>query len=170
MNILHYTNKAFNRNGFTLIETLVYVALFGLLMSGVVVSVMGIVEGGYRLEARTLLHDEGTFLLAKINWATTGGVILNPPLGAQSATELEVSKHDGTITITLVSDSLVLKRGIAPLHALNTGNVTVSNLLFDHQGSSSGVEWLTVHYTLATNTQDGKLVQQDFNITTYARK
>ena len=53
--------------GFTLIEVLVYLALFGLIMSGAVVSAYQMFEASGRNQTRAMIQEEGDFIVAKID-------------------------------------------------------------------------------------------------------
>ena len=55
-----------NQLGFTLIEVLIYLALFGLVFSGLFVSAFAVIENIGRNDAQIMVQEEGDFLLAKI--------------------------------------------------------------------------------------------------------
>ncbi|MFA6375994.1 MAG: prepilin-type N-terminal cleavage/methylation domain-containing protein [Candidatus Paceibacterota bacterium] len=55
-----------NLHGFTLIEVLIYLALMGLLFSGLFVSAFIIIENIGRNDTQIMVQDEGAFLMAKI--------------------------------------------------------------------------------------------------------
>jgi len=61
-------------HGFTLIEVLVYLALMGLLFSGLFVPAFMIMENIGRNDAQIMVHNEGMFLLAKIEKEARGAV------------------------------------------------------------------------------------------------
>ncbi len=54
------------QKGFTLVEFLIYLALFGLLFSGLFCGALVIVENIGRNDTQMMLAEEGAFLLAKI--------------------------------------------------------------------------------------------------------
>ncbi len=62
-----------NKNsGFTLVETIIYIALFGIIMGGAVVTTYQLMIGSNDIGYRTEIDQEASFLLAKIDWALTG--------------------------------------------------------------------------------------------------
>lgn len=63
-----------NKRGVTLIETLIYIALFALLIGGGVSSAYVLIESSDRIGVHAMLEEEGNFLLAKINWALDAGM------------------------------------------------------------------------------------------------
>jgi prepilin-type N-terminal cleavage/methylation domain-containing protein len=105
MNI--YRNK---KRGFTLMETMIYIALFGVIMTGALVGTYNLLEGGRRNIDTAKIEEEGTFLNRKINWALTGAsnvvvsgggtkmTITRPDLGAQSPIVISQSGNNMTIT------------------------------------------------------------------------
>ena len=56
------------KKGFTLIETLIYIALFALLIGGGVGSAYSLIASSDRITTGAMLEQEGNFLLAKIGW------------------------------------------------------------------------------------------------------
>jgi len=62
---------------FTLIETLMYLALLSVLMSGSLVSAYAIAESAERNRAAAWLEQEGLFLLRSVHWDIQGAVVLN---------------------------------------------------------------------------------------------
>lgn len=67
-----FSSNITNKTGFTLIETIVYIGLFAILISGVVATAYSLIEGGNRNKAAISIQEEGTFLNRKINWALSG--------------------------------------------------------------------------------------------------
>ncbi len=63
-----------NKRGVTLIETLIYIALFALLIGGGVSSAYSLIESSDRIGVHAMVEEEGNFLLAKINWAFETGM------------------------------------------------------------------------------------------------
>lgn len=50
-------------------ETMIYIALFGIIMSGAVVGTYNLLEGGNRNINSSRIEEEGTFINRKIGWA-----------------------------------------------------------------------------------------------------
>ncbi len=65
--------------GFTLIETIIYIALFTLLITSGFVSVYQLISGTDSLNTKIRIQKEGNFVLRKISWTLTGLNPLNPP-------------------------------------------------------------------------------------------
>lgn len=92
---------AHNRQkGFTLVETIIYIGLFGILFTGIFVSVYPLFTGAERLSENILIEGETAFILTKIRHALSHtmispeGEIISPAEGAGES-EL-VMEFDGT--------------------------------------------------------------------------
>ena len=116
-----------NKRGFTLLEVVIYIALFSMLMSGVLVTVYQLLEAGRSNMSAVAVQEEGTFVNRKISWALAGAtdievpdpktlIITRPDLGAQSP--IEIKEEDGMMKIS---------RGGATAVPLTTSELEVSN-------------------------------------------
>ena len=95
--------------GFTLIEVLMYIALFTMLIGGSVVSAYQLLSSGSQGGQFIATQEEGTFITRKINWALTGAssasvnaagdtlTVVRPDLGAQSP--LVITAQGGDVTL-----------------------------------------------------------------------
>ena len=162
--------KHFKTNrGFTLIEMLVYLALFGILMSGVVITAYGIFESGNRNSAKIMMQEEGNFLMAKIGWALSSISSINSPSVSSSSSTLSVLRVDATtIEIKQSGKDITMTRG-GITQTLNNSNVSITNLLFNYT-QNTDTEWVTTSFTLETHTSDGKIISQKFQSSRYLRK
>ena len=117
------------QKGFTMLEVLIYIALFGLLMTGAVVSAFQLLESGQRQDRSFAAQQEGTFVNRKLAWA------LAP------ATAVSVSPDGNILTITrpdlglnlLVDASstpVMFKRGSNAWVPLSSAGLTVENAHF----------------------------------------
>lgn len=159
------------RRGFTLIETSIYIALFGLLMTGAVVAAYNLLEGSSRAQTRTMLQEEGAFVHGKIEWALRGADTVSTPASNAVAASLTVSTYDGTtITIDRAGTDMRLDEGSAP-QVLNTSAVGVTKLLFAHTlASGNGTHPETVQFSFEVQalTRNGMLLSERFPTTTIA--
>ena len=78
--ILKYTGTT---KGFTLIETLLYLALYAIIVGGAVATAYAIAAGENMTKVQINLLQEGNFILMKMEWALSGAqsatVQSNPP-------------------------------------------------------------------------------------------
>jgi prepilin-type N-terminal cleavage/methylation domain-containing protein len=129
-----------NQFGFTLIEVLVYLALIGLLFSGLFVSVFAIIENVGRNDTQIMVLEEGNFLLAKIE-----------------------REANSTSTVFGVQNGYLEIDGIP----LNNSNTQVNNLQF---ASSTNGGLITASFTLSAKTDSGKDYSQNFSTVYFLHK
>src|SRR5213078_842008 len=91
------------QKGFTLIETLVYLALFAIMIGGIVAASYLLFESSNRNQTKAMMQEEKNFILGKINYALSG---------AKSAsvfgTSLTVTKYVGpAVTVSYSSGNIL---------------------------------------------------------------
>jgi prepilin-type N-terminal cleavage/methylation domain-containing protein len=182
------------QKGFTLIETIIYLALFAIFLGGAVATAYNMFEASGRNQTKNIVQEEGNFLIAKIEWALAGTQIVNSPLANNlpctlPATPclLALNKITGLdpitkqpiitrIEINLAGTDMVLiyPDNIPPnSFILNNSSVRISNFAFTHNvesGSGGNSESVRADFTLTTNTPNGMQISQDFSTTKYLRK
>jgi len=125
--------------GFTLLETVIYIALLSIIISAVLGSVYQIIEGSDKINSKINTEAEAHFLLRKIEWALTGISAVNLPVLASTGTTLSVNKVDfsgNPLIFDFNSGNVRLSRGGAAPIILNSGNVTIGDVQFHHVASS----------------------------------
>jgi len=166
-----------SQKGFTLIETLIYLGLYAIIMTGALTAIYTIFESSARNQVKAMVQEEGTFILGKIDWALTGAkTIGSPPTGSTGST-LSITKFDSTagnpIVISLSGANAMISRSGNPGAVLNNSNVSVTNLTFTHtsaSGSGSNPESVAASFTLQATTSDGLSYSQSFATVKYLRK
>ena len=157
--------------GFTLIETIIYLALFAVLMTGALVAAYNLKEGGERMQTRAMLQEEGTFLLGKIEWSMLGASSIDEPGANAAGTTLCVTKSDGTtVILDRMGMSVRIDTGSGP-QPLTGEDVRVMNMLFSHtlaKGSDIVPEEVQVSFEVETLTPNGMRVSERFPTTTIA--
>ncbi len=158
--------------GFTLIETIIYIALFTLLVGTVFISAYQIIENSQKLSDKTVMQNEANFVLRKISWVVTGAQTIHTP-SAQNTTNLKITKYDGTkIEICLDENIIKIHEGNfrscddSEYLALTTDNISVSSLLFELiPGVGSGPAGIKATITITENN-----TEFPFTITKHLRK
>ena len=157
------------QSGFTLIEALVYFALFGLLFSGVVISAYEVLESSGRNQTKAMLQNDGSFISAKIDWALSQAQSVTVPAGG----DLQLASVSGTLEFKpdASGTNLLLARNGAPGEELNNSNEKITGLFFvkiDASGNKpAGVNY---GFTLNSFTPNGMPLTADFSSTIYLRK
>ena len=125
--------------GFSLLETIMYISLFGVLMSGVLVAVNQLLDAGMHTIHSVAIQEEGLFINRKLSWALAGAtnvkasdaktlVITRPDLGEQSP-----------VTITEAGGEMRLARGSAAPLALTTAELIVASTTISVTDASAGI-------------------------------
>src|SRR3989344_5005047 len=91
--------------GFTLIETLIYIALFGVILTGVITAAYPLITGADRLSQRVTAESEAAFVLHKIAWTLS------------SASDVSVVGDVLTVT-RLPSGTVTFQQGITTLNSI----------------------------------------------------
>jgi type II secretory pathway pseudopilin PulG len=154
-------------SGFTLMETIIYIALLSIIMYGALVTSFELVDAAGVLQARATIEEEGNFVLRKINWAFTSLDAANPPVVGgggclQTLTIYKTNYSHNPIILHMKSTGeynyIQIKEGASDI-PITTENASTTCLKFGLiSGSPIGVT--------ATATISGI----DFTITKYLRK
>lgn len=151
--------------GFTLIEVLIYSALIAMIISGSLIAVYQIIEGSNSIQNKIITEQEANFLLSKIRWALTGATAIDIPAIGLASSTLSINKanySENPIVFDLNSNNLRIKQGSGNPAILNSQNIAINNLIFEHLAASgSGPEGLKINITI-----NNKL----FTTTIYLRK
>ncbi len=114
--------------GFTLLETIIYLALFSVLMSGALVTVYTLLQSGTQNLGGASIQSEGLFVNRKLTWALSGAtavtvpdshtlIVTRPDLGAQSP-----------LTITAFDEVFTIQRGTGSRVPFSNTYMVVANI------------------------------------------
>lgn len=163
-----------SNTGFSLIETILYLALYGIIIGGLVISVFNIFESHNRNKSKAMLVEEGLYLLNKIDWALSGAQSVNTATDHQiSIRTLNLPENQNPLKLDFDSGNMRLTRGLSNPKILNNSNTSVENLTFTHtvlSGVGIAPESITASFTLSTKTVEGFNLSQFFTTTKYLRK
>lgn len=164
-------------HGFTLIEVLIYLALFSILMGGAVVAAYHLFDSSTKTGTRTMLQEERDFMMSKIDWVLGGAKAVTAPSAGVIGSSLTVVKWDTTLgdpmTVAVSGGNLVLTRGTNLPVLLNNTNTTVSNISFSHikdSGDGTVPEAVETVLTLSALTTTGAVVTKIATSTVYLRR
>jgi prepilin-type N-terminal cleavage/methylation domain-containing protein len=154
--------------GFTLIETIVYMALLGLIMTGAVITAFDLIQSTQGSAGKTTVQEEGTFVVRKFEWALAD-MSAAPTVGGSGCTQtLSLTKTGfGSNPVEFrrntINNSIEMREGGAGAYsAITTNNVTASCLKF----TSIAANGSAPPGVIATTTIAGL----DFVNTAYVRK
>lgn len=138
-----------SKRGFTILETVIYIALFSILMTGILVTVYELLAGGAQNRESVAIQEEGTFINRKISWALGGAtaitvpntktlVITRPDLGGQSP-----------LTISESGGHMLISRGSVAGTPLTTAEFTVGDVNISLiPATASGPMGVSIEYTI----------------------
>jgi len=121
--------------GFSLIETIIYAALFSVVIGLVVGAVYQITQSNEDLARNITTETEAQFLIRKIEWVLNSVSVVNLPTEGLTGNTLSVDRlnySENPIIFDLDSGDVRIKRGVANPVTLNSSNVLVSSLEFEH--------------------------------------
>lgn len=167
------TNKKSNK-GFTLMETLVYLALFSLLFGGAIVSAYNMFEGFSRGQTHIMMQEEGDFLIGKINWALSGAQSIEVPATGSNGDTLSITKWITSlnpVVIKLNGSDMTISLSGTSAKVLNNTNVSISNLNFKQEYlGGTNPRSVNFEFTISSRTPNGMPVSQKFSATSYVRQ
>ena len=148
--------------GFTLIETVIYIVLLGVLIGGGVVAAFYILDSAEKNKADINVQAEGNFIVRKIEWALTGATTIN----VVSPTQLNVTKP-GLPTMIFYLSGTDLKLGPDTSSGVNLNSslvtlATISGIIFTDIPAAGGKP----EAVSASFNVNGK----NFNLIKYLRK
>ncbi len=141
-----------SHRGFTLMEVVIYIGLFGILMSGAVAATYQLLQGGAKNEANIAIQEEGTFLIRKFNWALTSTSAVTVSDGNTiTITKLIGPDYDATnenpLIITGQGGIVTMQRGTSAALTLNASAYPVDNFAA-RTDSSSGKTAVDITFSI----------------------
>ncbi len=135
----HYRFNSKSGAGFTLIEMIVYMALFSVMMGGLVVTMYYLYQSIGRTSANATAQEEINFVLKKIDWALTGASSVEV---LEEAARIRITKTGSLpnligIKFNSASSSIEIRTDDTVLWSpLTSGNVKVSGLEFQYTSAT----------------------------------
>ncbi|MFZ2523104.1 MAG: prepilin-type N-terminal cleavage/methylation domain-containing protein [Minisyncoccia bacterium] len=154
------------QKGFALIETIIYIALFSILMTSGFVATYQIISSADLLNQKNRTEEEGNFVLRKMSWSFAGldAGIIPTVSGSGCSQSISISKTNTAnpirirTNVTAGVNYLEIQDDGVTYYPLTTINASTSCLKFSIiSGNPYGI--------IATTTINGK----DFVIKKYAR-
>lgn len=139
------------QKGLTLIETLVYVAIFSMFV--VTMASFSDQINSARLRNQTILeiNYQGSRIVQDINSTIRNAVSINDPVITNSGTSLSietVNPLNNPTVFTVATGTLYMQEGTNDLVALTNNRVEVSNLIFSNMSRVSTPGTIRIRFTL----------------------
>ena len=162
---------------FTLIEAIIYLALFSILMGGAAIAAYNLFDASTKAGTRTMLQGESDFMMAKIDWVLSGIKAVTAPAAGVTGSSLIVAKWDTSLgdpmTVAINGENLTLTRGTNPTVILNNTNTFVSSVAFNHiknSGDGTVPEAVETVLTIWALTPAGATVTHTATSTVFLRR
>lgn len=156
------------QGGFTLIESVIYLALFAIIIGGGMTAAYQIIVATQAAHNHIILNQEANFLIKKIDWGLHGAT----GISASGSTLTMTNTISGNPTQLVFSKDgavLMLKRGSGAAMALNSSGVLVDSVSFVKNAGLNGAPDSIVITLSLTTFQYGTNTSQTFSITQYVR-
>jgi prepilin-type N-terminal cleavage/methylation domain-containing protein len=166
---LRFKNKK-HQKGFTLIEMLIYVAIFSVVMGALVTFIQLISQSRVRSQAVLEVNDQGAEISRVITQTLRNSISINIPATSTSASSLSVRTilaSTTPTTFTVVSGILYKTEGANSPVALNNSRVVVSNLNFSNLSKFNSFGSVRTSFALATVSSSSQ-PQYNYSVTFYA--
>ena len=161
---------------FTLLETVIYIALLTLIMGGTLAATYELLSGQGRASGRNTTEEEGGFVLGKFAWMM-GQITAtsSPSIGTPHTNSLDITTVSGPIKLCLVNSAIRLSTttncDASSGEAITTPNVKVTGLDFYYLPAVSGApDGITASTTMVASTTAPTLQGETFRMTRYLRK
>lgn len=123
------------RNGFTLIETLIYIAITAMILTLAFLTVYQLIDSNDRIFLSGQLIENQRFLLQKITWVLQSADVINSPAAGSSGSSLSVNKlgYPYNPLVVSLSGGVVRLASGATTTPITNSRVTVNTLNFTHR-------------------------------------
>ncbi len=144
---------AINTKGFTLVETIIYIGLFGILMAGIFSIVHPLFVNSQELTGDIAVEGDTAFILRKIEYAlassinTPTDIVDIVPNGSTPTNKLEIN-NPNRFAFELNGTNLMYREGSGAYRALNTDRVQILSFDVNHIiPTGKEQHYLTVKFT-----------------------
>lgn len=147
------TPKENFRAGFSIIELLIFSAIFTVIMIAFITMLVSVVRVGARQSAAAEVNQQSQFVLQQLQYYIERSSLVEIPQDQATTTlklRMGASSEDPTI-INLAGGVLYVDEGEGPA-ALTSSKVTVSNLSFIKRSNPPGKDSVQIYFTLEFNT------------------
>jgi prepilin-type N-terminal cleavage/methylation domain-containing protein len=146
-----------SQKGFTLIEILIYVAIFSMIVGALFAFSFSF--DGSRLQSQLMLevNDQGTSLIRTITQSIRGAVLVDTPMVGAIAETLSINTKNPISNPTVFfinNEALYVSEGASAQIALTNNKVKITNLVFSNVSRPATPGVIRIRFTLAN--KEGK--------------
>jgi prepilin-type N-terminal cleavage/methylation domain-containing protein len=126
------------QRGFTLIETVVYIGIFGMIMTGAMVTLYTLLHSVTNNRAVISAYTEMNFVTQKLDWALSGASAIT----LISSSSLKITRpdlgEDSPMVVSIDQGQFYLARGSSNQNALSDASFLITDGMFSVGTSSFG--------------------------------
>ncbi len=129
-----------SNDGFTLLETLIYIGLVSVITSSFIAASYQIIDSRGRVQSQLELTENKKFLVEKLKWVLASNQSINLPSLGSSDANLSVNKlnyGNNPLVVNLASNQIWLTLGSGQPVPITNSQVVVTDLVFTHQDLSN---------------------------------
>ncbi len=145
-----------NQSGLTLIETIIYIALFSLMIGFAIFTFYQILETNQAHQDRIDIETEANFIMQKILWALSGVQTINQPALNTTSSVLSVTKYNfsqNPVIFDITLNAVRISRGANSATPLNSDSVRITSLAFYHHPAVANQgEAVSIIFTVAASS------------------
>jgi len=144
-------NKAKTNAGFSLVETLLYVALFAIIVSALAVFLATLSASRINQQVTGEVDQQASFALRTITQSLRNATVINSPSAGATSSSLSINTGVASTTPTLyslTSNTLFITEGVNPPIPLTNTRVNVTNLTFSNLTLSGSKGNVAIDLTL----------------------
>jgi prepilin-type N-terminal cleavage/methylation domain-containing protein len=145
------------RQGFTLVEVLISVAIFTVVIVAFITMFVAIANVQVGQSSTSVVSQESQFLLEKLQYYVESASIIQIPQDTPTSTltlYMASSSLDPTY-ITLATGTVYLQQSTSgPLQALSSNRVAISNLSFTRRANPPGHDSVSISFTISYNASN----------------
>lgn len=158
-----------NNQGFTLVETIVYIAIFAIVAGALVTFILNI--NSSRLHSQTMLEvkGHGADLMRTLTTAIKNATAINSPGTGSNSGVLSINTPDVTKNPTVFSangEALFITEGVNTALALTNNKVKITNLTFTNLTRTGTKGVIQIRFKIQ-NTAQQTLPEQQYGIDFY---
>lgn len=130
-------------NGYTLIEVLIYTAIFVIFVGGMMMFAISMLTSSQRADTQVEVADNSRFVIQKLQYVLKGASAINSPAVGSSNASLSLNTATASwnpFVIDVASGSLRFKKGSAVAIPITNSMVTVSSVSFRNYSFSTNTK------------------------------
>lgn len=134
--------------GFTLIETILYIALFSLLIFGLIDTSYKVLSNldGYDQTIEGL--EDGNFIIGKLDWLLSGAQAIYEPAFNSTSTALRLKNNGHMYMFESSNEEVMYQKDSMDPAPLNNLSIRVTRFVVEHGLSNNEPAWLKVSFAI----------------------